>query len=222
MKRFNQRKLHINYRISFQTGLILSISIFLILFKLEIRPEKSQTDFKITQQEVFVAEEVIQTKQEAKAVIPKKPLIPIEVPNDEILEDEIVFIDSELDLSDSNILPPPPKSEVIEEAEEQIFIVVEQQPVLIGGIAGLQSQVKYPKIAIEANIQGRVIVQMVIDKQGNVRDPFIVRGIGGGCDEEALRVIKSAKFKPAHQRGKPVLVQYTLPILFKIRSDQAL
>jgi protein TonB len=141
------------------------------------------------------------------------------VPNDEILEDEIIDIDAELDLGEMFELPPPPKPvNEEEEMEEEIFIVVEQQPELIGGIAAVQSKIVYPEIALKAGIEGRVIVQFVIDKSGSVIDPVVIRGIGGGCDEEALRAVKQAKFRPGLQRGRPVSVRYTLPITFKFRE----
>lgn len=72
---------------------------------------------------------------------------------------------------------------------------------------------------MQANIEGRVIVQFVINKEGDVTQPVVLRGIGGGCDEEALRVIKLAKFRPGMQRGKPVPVKYTIPILFKMTQN---
>ena len=92
-------------------------------------------------------------------------------------------------------------------------------PVLLGGIASVQSKIVYPAMAMSAGIEGRVIVQFTISKEGNVLNPFIVRGIGGGCDEEALRAVKEAKFRPGMQRGRAVQVRYTLPITFKLKSS---
>ncbi len=103
------------------------------------------------------------------------------------------------------------------EDEDEIFVVVEQMPELIGGIASIQKEIRYPEIARQARVSGRVIVQFIVDQEGNVVDPVVLRGIGGGCNEEALRVVKLAKFIPGKQRGKPVRVRYTLPITFKLR-----
>jgi protein TonB len=111
----------------------------------------------------------------------------------------------------------PQNKEEIE--EEEVFVVVEQPPVLINGLRELQSKVVYPNVAVQANIEGRVVVQFVINREGNVTNPIVLRGIGGGCDEEALRVIMLAKFRPGMQRGKPVPVKYTIPILFKMAKD---
>lgn len=99
--------------------------------------------------------------------------------------------------------------------EMEPLVAAEQMPELIDGLAALQAKVKYPEMARKANIEGRVIVQFIVDQNGNVIEPKVIRGIGGGADEEALRVIKLAKFKPGRQRGKPVPVQYSLPILFR-------
>ncbi|WP_461589800.1 energy transducer TonB, partial [Winogradskyella sp.] len=148
-----------------------------------------------------------------------RPVVPVEVPNDEILEDEIINIDAELDLGEVYDVPPPPRPQNLEnEEEEDIFIVVEQPPVLIGGINAVQEKIHYPPMAMSAGIEGRVIVQFTINREGNVINPFVVRGIGGGCDEEAIRAVKEAKFRPGMQRGRAVQVRYTLPITFKLKS----
>jgi len=83
--------------------------------------------------------------------------------------------------------------------------------------AYLGKNTHYPDAAKEANIDGRVIVKFVVNEDGNVSDVQIVRGIGGGCDEEAKRVVQSMpKWKPGKQNGKPVKVYFTLPIVFKL------
>ncbi len=91
-------------------------------------------------------------------------------------------------------------------------------PVLIGGAGMIYQYLKYPEIARRAGIEGRVIVQFIIDQEGNVVDPVVVRGIGGGCDEAALEAAKHLKFTPGHQRGRAVKVRYSLPIIFRLQS----
>lgn len=208
-----------NYRLTMQVGMILSLSLSLILFKVDYRPNQENEIIAVAEQEEVFMEEVIQTKQEIRAPSPPRPVVPIEVPNDEVIEDEIIELDAELDLGEvfDIPLPPKPKEEVID--EEEIFIVVEQPPVLIGGIQSVQKLIVYPSLAMNAGIEGRVIVQFVIDSEGKVVNPFIVRGIGGGCDEEALRAVKLATFRPGMQRGRAVSVQYTLPITFKLKTS---
>ncbi len=112
-------------------------------------------------------------------------------------------------------LPPPPEEQ---EEEDNFFISVEDMPELKGGLAGLQQKVQYPEMAQKAGIEGRVIVQFIVNKKGKVEDPRVIRGIGGGCDEEALRVVKEAEFEPGRQRGNPVRVQYSLPITFRAQN----
>jgi TonB family protein len=103
--------------------------------------------------------------------------------------------------------------------EEDFFVVVEQMPELQGGMAALQAKVEYPQMARRAGIEGRVTIQFIVDEQGNVEDPKVVRGIGGGADEEALRVLREAQFTPGMQRGRPVRVQYALSINFKLENS---
>lgn len=105
--------------------------------------------------------------------------------------------------------------------EEQVFLAVEQQPEFPGGEAALIAYIgkntKYPAIARENNIEGRVFISFVVEKDGNISDVKVVRGIGGGCDEEAKRVIKSLpRFTPGKQNGRPVRVQFNVPVNFKL------
>ncbi len=95
------------------------------------------------------------------------------------------------------------------------FAVVERMPELLGGLASIHRAVRYPALAKKAGIEGRVIVQFVVDEQGRVVDPVVVQGIGAGCDEEAIRAVRRARFRPGTQRGTPVKVKMSLPVLFR-------
>lgn len=110
-------------------------------------------------------------------------------------------------------------SEASTSNEEGFYRVVEKMPELIGGMASIRSKIVYPKQAKEMEIEGRVIIQLIVTENGDVENPQIVRGIGGGCDEAALAVVKTAKFIPGMQRGEPVKVKYTLPITFKLNDS---
>ncbi|WP_069130888.1 TonB family protein [Rhodohalobacter halophilus] len=105
--------------------------------------------------------------------------------------------------------------------QDDFFVIVEEMPELIGGLGELQQKIRYPEMARRAGIEGRVYVQFIVNENGNVVDPQIIRGIGGGADEEALRVVSQAEFKPGMQRGRPVRVQYSLPIFFRLANDEA-
>ena len=211
MRKKREADLRLKYNIHLQIGFIISITLFITIFNIRI-PTKAPATIIIEEQEEIFIEEVIQTKQIETPPPPPRPPVPVEVPNDEIIEDEIIDLDTELDLDGPLDLPPPPKSE---ETQDDFFVVVEQMPQLIGGLALLQKKVKYPEMARRAAIEGRVTIQFIVNEQGEVENPRVIRGIGGGCDEEALKAVMTARFKPGMQRGRPVRVQYSLPIVFR-------
>lgn len=104
--------------------------------------------------------------------------------------------------------------EVCEEGNYQT--VVEHPPVLIGGISELNKKVVYPPLAKARGIEGRVVVQFIVNERGRVICPTVVRGIGGGCDEAAVKAVLQSEFTPGKQNGEYVPVQYSLPISFTI------
>lgn len=210
-----QADLRTYYTLFMQFGLIAVLLIFIVAMKMDFKIEKKTSNF-IQKQEVIRMEEVIQTKQTEEPPPPPRPPVPVEVPNDEIIEDEIIDIDAELNFDQKLELPPAPVEEV--EEEEDFFIAVEEMPELIGGLEGLQAGIKYPQIARRAGIEGRVIVQFIVNEDGTIENPRVIRGIGGGCDEEALKAVSQARFNPGRQRGEPVRVQYSLPVIFKLQS----
>ncbi len=216
----NERKqagvdLRRSYNLLLQFGLIVALLFIIGLVKINLYSAPPQA-LAIEEQEEVVMEEVIQTKQIETPPPPPRPPVPVEVPNDEIIEDEILDLDAELDLDGPLDLPPPPPPS--DDAEEDFFVVVETMPQLQGGLADLQRKVRYPEMARRAGIEGRVTVQFIVNEQGKVENPRVIRGIGGGCDEAALEAVKQAKFSPGMQRGRPVRVQYSLPIVFRLQN----
>jgi len=101
---------------------------------------------------------------------------------------------------------------------EETFLVVEEMPELIGGQSGLHERLQYPDVAIRAGIEGRVTVQFIVDKLGRPDSARVIRGIGRGCDEEALRLVNTAEFRPGKQRAEPVCVKMSLPVVFKLQN----
>ena len=99
-----------------------------------------------------------------------------------------------------------------------IYAVVEEAPELLGGLKGLHSRVNYPRRARQLRVEGRVYVQFVVTETGQVQDATVIRGVGGGCDEEALRVVKEARFVPGKMSGQPVKVRHTLFITFRLEK----
>ena len=109
--------------------------------------------------------------------------------------------------------------------EDTVYQIVEEMPKFPGGEKALMdyvsNNVKYPEEAKNKNIAGRVFVSFVVEKDGSIGEVKVLRGIGGGCDEEAVRVIKGMpKWKPGIQKGKPVRVSYQIPIYFKLDTPQ--
>jgi TonB family protein len=105
-----------------------------------------------------------------------------------------------------------------------VYTYVEQMPTFPAGqeamMQYLSSNIRYPKDAQENNIQGRVVVQFVVNEDGKIRDVKVLRGVGGGLDQEAMRVVKEMpNWIPGKQNGKPVAVQYTLPVQFQLKED---
>ncbi|MDD5570480.1 MAG: TonB family protein [Bacteroidales bacterium] len=138
-----------------------------------------------------------------------------------------------LNQEEMNQAPPPPptdeiqvvedtKKDVIVEQAPPVFTIVEEMPAYPGGdearIKFLQDNIKYPQMAKESSIQGKVYITFVVDENGRVIDVKILRGIGGGCDEEALRVVKiMPPWIPGKQAGKAVRVQYNMPVVFTLQ-----
>jgi protein TonB len=109
--------------------------------------------------------------------------------------------------------------------DDEVFVVVEEQAEFPGGLDSMYAYIvknlKYPELAKEKGIEGRVFVSFIIEKDGSISNVKILRGIGGGCDEAAVEMIKNMpKWKPGTQRGKPVRVQFNLPIKFELEKDK--
>jgi protein TonB len=204
-----------NYQVYMEIGMIVTLLVFIAAFKVQLKTGES-FQIQAVEQETVKMEEVEQTKQIEKPPPPPRPPVPVEVPNDQVVEEGDLDIDMELDLDAQLDLPPPPPPK--EEEEPEVFVVVEKQPELVGGLGNLQKTIVYPEIARKAGIEGRVFVEFVVDERGRVLNPRVIRGIGGGCDEAALAAVQKAKFKPGMQRGRPVKVKYSLPIVFKLQS----
>ncbi|MES2278289.1 MAG: TonB family protein [Bacteroidota bacterium] len=115
-------------------------------------------------------------------------------------------------------------TKAVTEDVNEIFTAVEQSAEFPGGLdkfgAYLGKNIRYPAVARENNVQGKVFLQFVVERDGSLTDIKVVRGIGSGCDEEAVRVIKaSPKWKPGMQNGRAVRQQYTVPISFTLAEQ---
>ncbi|HAC25974.1 MAG TPA: energy transducer TonB [Cytophagales bacterium] len=115
-------------------------------------------------------------------------------------------------------LPAPPIEKPID--DDQPWISAEIQPTPVNGLARFYEQIgrelKYPKQARQMNVEGRVVVQFVVSKTGELTDFTILRSLGAGCDEEAIRVLSKTKWEPGRQRGKPVRVRMAMVVNFRL------
>src|SRR5574344_793457 len=189
--------------------------------------EKEVTKYEVADMEFTFEEEVEiqQTTQETTPPPPPPPVQEVEVLNvvEDDVETESIEINTEDDKDVEVVIAAPVEAPVEEEEEEVVFVVVETMPEFPGGQQALfkylSENVKYPVIAQENGIQGRVICQFVVNKDGSIVEVEVVRSGGdASLDKEAVRVIKSMpKWKPGKQRGKAVRVKYTVPVNFRLQ-----
>ncbi|MDZ7771519.1 MAG: TonB family protein [Balneolaceae bacterium] len=119
-------------------------------------------------------------------------------------------------LGGSSVSPPPPGAP---SQQNEYFVAVEEEPQLIGGLAELQSSVDYPETARRASIEGQVVIQFIVNRQGRVEEPRVVRSVHPLLDEAAVEGIQEhARFRPGRQRGEAVRVQFSLPIIFRLQT----
>ena len=206
-----------------QIGLVFALAVVFLAFEWKTY-EKSESTLA-SSGPVQIDEEIVQITQQEQPPEPPKAaevttILEI-VDNDVVVEDEInVDIEARADQAVQSYVPVMTEEEPAPVAEE-IFTFVEEYPEFPGGDKALReyilNNIKYPEVARTSGITGTVYVQFVVEKDGSISDVKVVRGIGGGCDEEAVRVVKSMpRWKPGKQRGQPVRVYFTLPIDFKL------
>ena len=207
--------LRAKYKTTIEVCMIIALAILILAFKFFPKLKTNEVVLQGTQ-ELFTVEDIQQTKQENRPPPPPKPPIPIEAPSEDVLED-IEIESTEIDMNaNMDAPPPPPKEEKVEE-EPTYFVAVEEMPEPIGGIRGIQEKIVYPEIAKRAGVEGKVYVLAFVDETGTVTKAQVIKGIGAGCDEAALDAVLKTKFKPGKQRGKPVKVQVSIPIIFKLQ-----
>lgn len=207
----------------FQVGLVAALALALLAFEW---PTTGDINFALPKTStVEVPEEIIPITQPEKIIPPKPPtLFVVEIinikPNDEPIEEKEKDIFKEFDEDYIPFLLKP-KDEV--EVEETLpFFLIEERPTFMGGDYNNFSKwvfqnLRYPEIPAQNGIQGKVILEFMIDTDGSVRNIRVVRGVDPLLDAEALRVVSmSPKWTPGLQRGKPAKVIFTFPITFKL------
>ncbi len=181
-------------------------------------------------QDIIAEEEVEITRPENTPPPPPPPPAPVVTEVLNVVEDDVELEQQDILTSEDTqeaaqtavYTPPAAVEEEEEEAAQQIFTVVEEMPEFPGGmnelLKYLAKSIKYPVIAQENGIQGRVICAFVVNRDGSIVDAEVLRGVDPSLDKEALRVIMSMpKWKPGKQRGKPVRVKYTVPVTFRLQ-----
>ena len=211
-----------------EIGFVIALGILLCAFNWKTNT-KVEEGFVITQEEQ-VEEEIIPITQQMMKPPPPPPPAPKLTDLIEIVDDEL-SIDEELEIDDAEADVENKSNYNFDydgadwgaeesDGEADIFQVVEDMPQFPGGSVQkwISKNVKYPMIALENNIQGKVFVQFVIEKDGSVSDVKVARSVDPSLDKEAIRVVKAMpKWKPGKQRGKPVRVSYTVPINFQLQ-----
>ena len=204
-------------------GLVFVLSLVYVALEWTEREVKVHT---VVDEEFLFEEEIDiqQTTQETPPPPPPPAVQEVEVLN--VVEDNVETETIEVTTEENEqevVIAAPVEAPVEEEEEEVVFVIVESMPEFPGGQQALfkylSENVKYPVIAQENGIQGRVICQFVVNKDGSIVDVEVVRSGGDpSLDKEAIRVIKSMpKWKPGKQRGKAVRVKYTVPVNFKLQ-----
>ena len=205
-----------------QIGLLVVLALVYMAFEWTSKGDIDTDIQELVAEETF-EEEMVNTFREEQPPPPPPPEAPevLDIVEDDTeIEEEIIIDDTEID-EDTEIDIQVDTEEEEETDEVFDFFVLEDKPEFPGGNAALlkwiANNTKYPEIAKENNITGRVFVQFVIGKSGAVTNVKILRGVDPYLDKEALRVVKSMpKWKPGKQRGKAVKVSYQVPINFKL------
>jgi len=204
-------------------GYVVVLAFMFVAFEWTQRDVKIDTSQAVA--DVVFEEEIIPITETPEQAAPPPPEAPKVAELLEIVDDKADIEESTTILNEDNTpkVEDVPVQVVEEEPEEQtIFEVVENMPDFPGGQAALMQylakNIKYPTIAQENGTQGRVIVQFVVNRDGSIVDAKVVRSVDPYLDKEALRVINTMpKWKPGMQRGKPVRVKFTVPVMFRLQ-----
>ena len=214
--------------LSKKTGLFLSIgfnvSLLLVIIAFEWKSYDRANLLKLGQVNdyfVEITEAPITHHPPPPPPIMKQTVI-IEVPDEEEIKEEIA-VELDIEITEETAIEALLFEEPVEEEEvEEIFTLVEEYPSFEGGglefIKYIQKNLVYPEKARRMGLEGRVFVQFIVEKDGSLTNVKVLRGIGGDCNDEAIRVMqKSPKWLSGKQRGRSVRVQMVVPIIFKFQ-----
>jgi protein TonB len=215
-----------NYRtLFFNIGLVITLLLVIAAFEWRFYDDRDLMNVGPSNLEFVETVDVPLTEQPPPPP-PQNQLRDIKiiaVDDVEDIEDEIQ-INLDIEMTEETVIDEVIETsveEIEEEEAEEIFVIVEDAPAPDGGFAEfyayVNANITYPRQALSMHIEGKVFVEFVVDKNGVLTNAKIIRGIGGGCDEEAIRIINNAPaWNPGKQRGKPVKVRMVLPITFTL------
>ncbi len=208
--------------IFFQVGIIISLAITLVAFEWKTYENNEMMLVSAAASQID-SEIIINTKQEA----PKPPQMKVTEfkttsKNDAKVDDIVDLIKIETGINDTNIIVPVEITDEKITGVDTFVLIPEISPEFPGGLENMykyiKDNLKYTDIAKKTNITGTIYVEFTVEKDGSLTDVHVVRGIGGGLDEEAIRVVESMpKWQPARQGGMPVKVKYQIPIAFNLK-----
>ncbi len=223
LKKSNEANLEKKRLLFLEIGLVVVLGFVLAAFEWSTRPKENKIFDGVTE-DIGDEEQIPITRPQDQP--PPPPPAPPQVFELNIVEDD-VQIDNQLELQDmeanDNLAVDLVPFQEEEAADDVAFIIVEDMPKFQGGDQNtfrtwIQQNLKYPEIAAENGISGKVYVNFVVNKKGEVVDAKVVRGVDPSLDQEALRVVRSSpKWTPGKQRGAPVKVQFTFPIVFVLQ-----
>ena len=211
----------------FEIGLVLALAV--LLFAFEWKSSTGEVSTFQTVPEEQVEEEIIPITQQMLKPPPPPPPAPkltdlMEITDDaSSIDEDLEILDAEDDSENKPVENPSDFGEYGDEetGDDDIFQIVEDVPTFpLGDVSKwIAKNVKYPQIAAENGVQGKVFMNFVIEKDGSITDVKVLRGVDAALDKEAIRVIKSMpKWKPGKQRGNPVRVSFNLPIVFQLTN----
>jgi len=196
--------LNIHYKKYFQISMIIVLTMLIAAFKFS--PDLTKNPPLKNDREIIITVLDIPNSEQN-----------LKLATEDIL-DEPEFIDNDLNENDVVVAPPDrdkTNNRIVE--EEIIFVSVEEMPTIIGGLESINKNVHYPDIAKRLDIQGKVIIGILVDKKGDVVESEVIKSLFPELDLIALNAVKQAKFTPGLQRGKPVKVRMVIPIVFKLK-----
>lgn len=214
--------------IFFELGLITVLTVFIVIFRTGINSddsdnlnyiyivgeEKKGEERYASQESTFIELEAEPVVQQDPVIPPLPPNVPVDPPEEELIDDiaHDFDIDMDMELSAEKLTVPLPDVK----KEMDYYLAAQEMPDLENGWSEFHKEVVYPEHARRSGIEGRVYLQFIVNKEGEVEEPVVLRGIGGGCDEAALRAVKEAKFIPGQIQGEPVRVKIGMAVRFEL------